>query len=60
MPDDIDKILNDIEAEKQAKIHKEDTERQLFTVDEQTAKKLSEERKTRCPNLSCSSILMMK
>ncbi|NLN81486.1 MAG: endolytic transglycosylase MltG [Clostridiales bacterium] len=47
MPDDIDKILNDIEAEKQAKIHKEDTERQLFTVDEQTAKKLSEERKNK-------------
>lgn len=47
MSEDIDKILKDIEAEKQTKIREEEMERQLLQADEQTVDKILEERRSK-------------
>ena len=47
MPDDIDKILNDIQADKLAKTHEEEATRLLLHVDEQTEQKLAQQRRNK-------------
>lgn len=47
MADDLDKILKDIEAEKEARRREEEQARHLLQVDEQTEHRLKEERKSK-------------
>lgn len=47
MPEDIDKILKDIEADKQLKQREEEAARKLLQVDEQAADRLLEERRNK-------------
>ncbi|MDD2361401.1 MAG: endolytic transglycosylase MltG [Oscillospiraceae bacterium] len=47
MSDDLDKILNDTEAEKQAKLIEDETTRRSLHIDEITAQRLAEERRNK-------------